>query len=49
LGAGTAVSFVQQQFASAVPEPATWASMVLGLGLAGAGLRRRRRAAPFPA
>lgn len=26
----------------AVPEPTTWAMMVLGFGLAGAGLRRRR-------
>ena len=25
-----------------VPEPATWATMILGLGLAGAALRRRR-------
>jgi hypothetical protein len=28
-----------------VPEPATWALMVLGAGLAGAGLRRARRQA----
>ncbi len=27
----------------AVPEPATWAMMVVGLGAVGAGLRRRRR------
>jgi hypothetical protein len=27
---------------SAVPEPATWAMMIMGFGLAGAGLRRRR-------
>lgn len=27
---------------SAVPEPATWAMMITGFGLAGAGLRRRR-------
>ena len=27
---------------SAVPEPATWAMMIAGFGLAGAGLRRRR-------
>jgi hypothetical protein len=31
--------------ASAVPEPATWALMIAGFGLAGAGLRARRRAA----
>ncbi len=29
----------------AVPEPATWASMILGLGAIGAGLRTRRRSA----
>jgi choice-of-anchor C domain-containing protein len=28
--------------AAAVPEPATWAMMVVGFGLAGAGLRRRK-------
>ena len=27
----------------AVPEPGTWAMMILGLGMAGAGLRYRRR------
>lgn len=27
---------------SAVPEPSTWAMMILGIGLAGAALRRRR-------
>jgi hypothetical protein len=29
---------------AAVPEPATWLTMILGFGLAGAALRRRRRA-----
>lgn len=29
---------------AAVPEPATWATMVLGFGLAGAAVRRRARA-----
>jgi len=32
-------------FASAVPEPATWAMMIAGFGLAGAMLRRRRQTA----
>ena len=30
-----------------VPEPSTWAMMILGFGLAGAAHRRRRRAARF--
>jgi hypothetical protein len=30
-------------FATAVPEPATWAMMIAGFGMVGAGLRRRRR------
>ncbi len=34
--------FVPQQFAAAAPEPATWAMMILGLGLVGGVLRRRR-------
>jgi hypothetical protein len=33
------------QLASAVPEPATWSSTIVGLGLAGLALRRRRLAA----
>lgn len=33
--------YVAQQFAAAVPEPATWAMMVAGFGLAGVALRRR--------
>jgi hypothetical protein len=31
--------------AGGVPEPATWAMMILGAGLAGTSLRRSRRAA----
>jgi len=30
-------------FTAAVPEPATWAMLVLGFGMAGAGPRSRRR------
>lgn len=29
--------------AGAVPEPATWGMMILGFGMAGASMRRRRR------
>ena len=32
-----------------VPEPGTWAMLILGLGAAGGALRRRRRAMPAPA
>lgn len=32
-----------RDFGSAVPEPSSWALMIAGFGLAGAGLRRRRR------
>jgi hypothetical protein len=31
-------------FLIAVPEPGTWAMMILGFGIAGASLRRRRAA-----
>lgn len=34
---------VTDAFAPAVPEPATWLSMMLGFGIAGLGLRSRRR------
>ena len=33
----------------AVPEPATWAMLILGAGLVGAGLRFNRRRAPLAA
>jgi hypothetical protein len=33
----------------AVPEPATWAEMILGLGVAGAAMRRRRQTAALSA
>ncbi|MBW6525273.1 PEPxxWA-CTERM sorting domain-containing protein [Sphingomonas sp. RHCKR7] len=38
------LSYDYTPFGAAVPEPATWAMMVLGFGLAGAAIRRRRRA-----
>jgi hypothetical protein len=34
---------------SDVPEPSTWMSMLLGFGLAGFALRRKRRLAQSPA
>lgn len=45
--APVAAGDVQQMYAAVagVPEPATWASMIGGFGLAGGSLRRRRSAA----
>lgn len=36
-------AFIDKVSLSAVPEPATWAMMLLGFGLVGAGLRSRRK------
>lgn len=41
-GPGGAGKWSLSWFDTAVPEPATWAMMITGFGLAGAGLRRRR-------
>lgn len=41
--ASSSNSFEFDDLAAAAPEPATWAMMILGFGLAGAALRRRRR------
>jgi hypothetical protein len=37
------------EWESGTPEPATWISMILGMGATGAAMRRRRRAPPRPA
>jgi hypothetical protein len=34
--------FIEAPVAGVVPEPSTWAMMIVGFGLAGAGLRMRR-------
>lgn len=39
----TTAQVYQAYYAGAVPEPASWAMMIAGFGLAGAALRRRRR------
>lgn len=41
-GGGIEVDHLQFGFAGNVPEPAAWALMIAGFGLAGAGLRRGR-------
>lgn len=38
------IPFLSFNFSSAVPEPRSWALLVIGFGLVGATLRRRRRA-----
>lgn len=46
VGVGGATSYIDPVFSiQAVPEPATWAMLVTGFGLAGAMMRRRRPAA----
>lgn len=40
------VSLQNAQVNSAVPEPSTWAMMLLGFGAVGFGMRRRREGAP---
>lgn len=42
-------AFEIDSLAAAVPEPAAWAMMVIGFGLAGAALRTRRRKVTFAA
>ncbi len=42
-------AFEIDDVASATPEPATWLTMILGFGLVGAGLRRRRAKVTFAA
>lgn len=44
-----AISAVAAPNVTAVPEPATWATMMLGFGLAGAAIRRRRTTVAFAA
>lgn len=39
------VDWIYQQISSAVPEPGTWALLIVGTGLVGGTLRRRRYAA----
>jgi hypothetical protein len=43
-GGSDAVLYSTGSIPSAVPEPATWAMMIVGFGLAGAAMRRRREA-----
>jgi hypothetical protein len=39
--------FIARAMAAAVPEPATWAMMIAGFGLAGVGVRRSRKVQAF--
>jgi hypothetical protein len=45
--AAISVSEIEIGRLGAVPEPSTWAMMILGFGLAGASLRKRRLLAPL--
>jgi hypothetical protein len=45
---GSGFQYALVSNAVAVPEPATWAMMLLGFGLLGAGMRSRRRRSPAP-
>lgn len=42
---GTGRSFYSNPLAGAIPEPATWAMMIAGMGLVGGTMRRRRTSA----
>ena len=43
LSSGNSAEVDNVRFISAVPEPSTWLMMILGVGIAGAALRRRRQ------
>lgn len=46
---GVADNFRVEALAAAVPEPATWAFMIIGMGAVGAAARRRGRNKPTTA
>lgn len=43
VGEGTTIDRISYDLASVVPEPATWAMMILGFGMVGGAVRSRRR------
>jgi hypothetical protein len=47
MSSGNSFEFDNIATVSAVPEPATWAMMITGFGLAGAAMRRRRASLAF--